>query len=235
MKIAEMNWMQAEACVKRDGRAVLPMGSTEQHGYLSLAVDAILSERVACEAAEPLGVPVFPVLSYGITPYFRRFPGTISLRLETYHHIVVDMLDSLAGAGFTRILFVNGHGGNSPGGSILQEWMNDHEGVVAKWHNWWNAPKTAAEVDAIDRDASHASWMENFAWTRLRGVDLPAGKKPMIDVARMRLMDAAAVRAYLGDGNFGGAYQKSDEEMARVWRAGVEETREAIQGPWQGQ
>jgi creatinine amidohydrolase len=45
-------------------------------------------------------------------------------------------------------------------------------------------------------------------------------------------MDAAAVRAYLGDGNFGGAYQKSDDEMSRVWRAGVEETRDALEGPW---
>jgi creatinine amidohydrolase len=232
MKIADMNWMQVDAWVKRDGRAVVPMGSTEQHGYLSLAVDAILAERVAAEAAEPLGVPVFPALSYGITPYFRHFPGTISLRLETYHRIVVDMLESLAGAGFGRVLFVNGHGGNSPGGSILQEWMNGHPGVVAKWHNWWNAPKTAAAVEAIDRDASHASWMENFAWTRLAGVEVPGGKKPMIDIARMRLMDAAGVREYLGDGNFGGAYQKSDDEMTRVWRAGVDETRDAIEGPW---
>jgi creatinine amidohydrolase len=232
MKIADVNWMQVEAFVKRDGRAVVPMGSTEQHGYLSLAVDAILAERVALEAAEPSGVPVFPVLSYGITPYFRRFPGTISLRLDTYQRIVADMLESLAGAGFTRILFVNGHGGNSPGGSILQEWMNEHAGVAVKWHNWWNAPKTAAVVEAIDREASHASWMENFSWTRLTGVDVPAGKKPMIDIARMRLMDAAAVREYLGDGNFGGAYQQSDDDMARVWRAGVEETREALEGPW---
>lgn len=232
MKIADMNWMQVEEWVKRDGRAVVPMGSTEQHGYLSLSVDAILAERVAAEAAEPSGVPVFPVLSYGITPYFRQYPGTISLRLDTYQRIVADILESLAGVGFTRILFVNGHGGNSPGGSILQEWMNTHPGVAVKWHNWWNAPNTGAAVAAIDSDASHASWMENFAWTRLPGVDLPDGKKPMIDLARMRLMDAAAVRAYLGDGNFGGAYQKPDEQMMRVWRAGVDETREALEGPW---
>jgi creatinine amidohydrolase len=101
-----------------------------------------------------------------------------------------------------------------------------------KWHNWWNAPKTAAAVAAIDREASHASWMENFPWTRLAGVDLPEGRKPMIDIARMRLMDAGAVRAYLGDGNFGGAYQKPDEKMMEVWRAGVEETRAALEGPW---
>lgn len=232
MKITDMNWMQVEEWLKRDDRAVVPMGSTEQHGYLSLSVDATLAERVACEAAEPLGVPVFPVLNYGITPYFRRYPGTVSLRLDTYRRIVADVLDSLAGVGFKRILFVNGHGGNSPGGSILQEWMNDHAGVAVKWHNWWNAPGTAAAVEAIDREASHASWMENFPWTRLPGVDVPSRKKPMIDIARMRLMDAAGVRAYLGDGNFGGAYRKSDDEMMTVWRAGVEETREALEGPW---
>jgi creatinine amidohydrolase len=232
MKISDMNWMQVEAGLARDRRAVVPMGSTEQHGYLSLAVDAILAERVASEAAEPLGVPVFPALNYGITPYFLRYPGTVSLRLETYQRIVADILESLAGTGFTRILFVNGHGGNIPGGSILQEWMNTHAGVTVKWHNWWNAPRTAAAVAAIDEMASHASWMENFPWTRLPGVQSPEGKKPMVDVARMRLMDATAVRAYLGDGNFGGAYEKPDDQMMTVWRAGVEETREALQGPW---
>jgi creatinine amidohydrolase len=232
VRISDLNWMQVEAGLANDRRAVVPVGSTEQHGYLSLAVDAILAERVALEAAAPLGVPVFPVLSYGITPYFLKFPGTVSLRLDTYQRIVADILDSLSGSGFTRILFVNGHGGNIPGGSILQEWMNSHSGVTVKWHNWWNAPQTAAAVAAIDPDASHASWMENFPWTRLAHVALPADKKSMIDIARMRLMDADAVRAYLGDGNFGGAYQKSDEQMMTVWKAGVDETRAAIEGPW---
>ncbi|HVB38314.1 MAG TPA: creatininase family protein [Vicinamibacterales bacterium] len=232
MKISDMNWMQVEARVKTDGRAVVPVGSTEQHGYLSLSVDAILAERVACEAAEPLGVPVFPVLHYGITPYFRAYPGSVSLRLDTYQRIIADILESLAGGGFTRILFVNGHGGNSPGGSILQEWMNDHPGVAVKWHNWWNAPRTAAAVAAIDTLASHASWMENLPWTRLPGVKLPDQTKPMVDLGRMRLRDASGVREMLGDGNFGGAYSKTDEQMLEMWRAGVEETREALEGPW---
>jgi len=232
MKISDMNWMQVDARLGLDPRAVVPMGSTEQHGYLSLSVDAILAERVAQEAAEPLSVPVFPVLHYGIAPYFRAYPGTVSLRLETYQRIVTDILESLAGSGFTRVLFVNGHGGNIPGGSILQEWMNEHPGVAVKWHNWWNAPRTAAAVAAVDTAGSHASWMENFPWTRLAGVEMPAGTKPMIDVARLRMMDAAAVRAYLGDGNFGGDYEKPDEQMMAVWRAGVEETREALEGPW---
>src|SRR5512141_2354145 len=96
MRITDMNWHQIEEYLKHDDRAVVPLGSTEQHAYLSLSVDSILAERVAVEAAEPLGVPIFPVLAYGITPYFGAFPGSINLRVETYLRIVGDILDSLA-------------------------------------------------------------------------------------------------------------------------------------------
>ena len=230
--IHTMNWMQVERYLESDDRAVVPMGSTEQHGYLSLAVDCILSERVAREAAAPLGVPVFPTLNYGVTPYFLAYPGSVSLRLDTYRRIVEDILDSLAATGFRRVLFVNGHGGNSAGGSVIQEWANAHPGLQAKWHNWWNAPRTLDAVRAVDEAYSHASWMENFAWTRLQDVAMPEGAKPMTDMARMRLMTAPQVRELLGDGNMGGDYQKDDDAMETIWRVGVEETREALEGPW---
>jgi creatinine amidohydrolase len=83
MRIADMNWMQVEDQVRRDHRCVLPIGSVEQHAYLSLCVDMILAERVSAEAAEPLGVPVYPAVPYGLTPYFSDFPGTLTLRLST--------------------------------------------------------------------------------------------------------------------------------------------------------
>ena len=118
----------------------------EQHAYLSLSVDSILAERLAVEAAEPLGVPVFPVVAYGITPYFRAFPGSITLRVDTYLRVVGDILDAMAEQGFKRILIVNGHGGNAPAQSLVGEWMADRPGVRIKFHNWWNAPKTWAQV-----------------------------------------------------------------------------------------
>ena len=70
-------------------------------------MDSTLAERLAVEAAEPLGVPVFPVLAYGITPYFRAFPGTITLRVETYMPILRDILDTMAEQGAAYHLEVN--------------------------------------------------------------------------------------------------------------------------------
>jgi len=233
MRIADMNWMEVKAALKHDDRCVLPLGSTEQHAQLSLAVDSILSERVAIEAAEPLGVPVFPVLAYGVTPSFRAYPGTVSVRLSTYFALIGDMLDSLAQAGFRRILLCNGHGGNSPAGAFAVEWMGTHPGCTVRFHNWWNAPETAAHVHRIDPVASHASWMENFPWTRLPNRESPAVAKPMTDLDRLRLHDPAGVRAMLGDGNFGGLYRRPDADMQAIWDTAVLETRALIEGPWQ--
>ena len=159
MRVSDMNWMQVEAYLKRDDRAVLPLGSTEQHSYLRLTVDCILPERVAVDAAEPLGIQVFPVVPYGVTPYFREFPGSISLRVDTHLAVVRDILDGMAHSGFRRILIVNGHGGNGAVQQYAQEWGADHPRCRVKFHNWWNAPRTWAKVQEIDPVASHGSWM----------------------------------------------------------------------------
>ena len=136
MRIADMTWMQVEERVKFDDRCVLPLGSTEQHAYLSLCVDMILSERVSVDAAEPLGVPVYPAVPYGITPYFADFPGTVSLKVSTYVALVGDILDSLYHGGFRRIVLVNGHGGNGPVAGFLREWSGRHRDARLKFHDW---------------------------------------------------------------------------------------------------
>ena len=122
MRVVDLNWMQLEAYLAADDRIVLPLGSIEQHGYLSLGVDMILSERVSVEAAEPLGVPVMPSLPYGLTPYFAAYPGSPTLQVETYQAVLRDLLGSLYGQGFRRFALVNGHGGNDPGRDAVEAW-----------------------------------------------------------------------------------------------------------------
>jgi len=232
MKISDMNWMQVEAYLQHDDRAIVPLGSTEQHAYLSLCVDCTLAERVAQEAAEPLGIPVFPTINYGLTPYFTAYPGSVSLQMSTYISIVGDILDNLAHSGFKRILLVNGHGGNAPAHAFAQEWMQKNKNICVRFHNWWAAPRTMAKVTELDPVASHASWMENFPWTRLENIALPKTQKQMIDMDHLRSLNPDQVKEYIGDGNFGGHYQARDEDMLAIWQIAVEETRVMMESGW---
>ena len=231
MRIKDMTWMQVDEYLKRDDRCVLPLGSTEQHAYLSLAVDAILSEKVAADAAEPLGVPVFPVVAYGITPYFMAYPGTVTLTPETYERVVAEILGGLSKHGFRRILVVNGHGGNAVARPAAEAWAAGH-GVELLWHDWWKAPRTMAAVKAIDEAASHASWMEGFPWTRVSTATPPDAHKAPVDLSGREGLSAEAFRERIGDGSFGGWYERPDEDLLAVWELGVAETRELLEGGW---
>jgi len=191
--------------------------------------DEFMRDGLALAAAEPLGIPVFPVMPYGLTPYFSDFPGTVTLRLATYAALLRDILDSLKHAGFRRIMIVNGHGGNQPASLLAQEWMMDNPDARVRVHDWWKAPQTWAAVQRVDPVASHASWMENFPWTRLAGAEAPDEAKPMVDTDLMRTMAPFEVRIMLEDGNFGGRYQRSDKDMLAIWDVAVGETRALLE------
>lgn len=232
MRIADMTWMQVESYLEIDDRCVLPLGSTEQHAYLSLAVDAILAERVAADAAEPLGIPVFPALPFGLTPYFMAYPGTVTLTPGTYERVVAEVMGSLREHGFRRIVIVNGHGGNAQARPAVQAWAASHEDVTLRWHDWWRGPRTMLAVREVDPDASHASWMEGLPWTRVEGATPPQGHKPSVDLSDREDLTPAMLRKRLGDGSFGGYYERPDEELLAIWEVAVEETREVMAEGW---
>jgi creatinine amidohydrolase len=89
-----------------------------------------------------------------------------------------------------------------------------------------------AVANEIDPEYSHANWGENFPWTRLAGVELPAERKPMLDEAEYIVAGPEQLRDVIGDGSFGGLYQRPDEEMLRIWETGVEEVRELLESGW---
>jgi creatinine amidohydrolase len=232
VRARDLNWMQVEEYLSRDDRVVLAVGSTEQHGYLSLETDNILAERVSAEAAEPLGVLVLPALAYGLTPSFAAYPGSPTLRLETFVAVLRDLLDSLRGQGFKRFLLVNGHGGNIAGGSLVREWAAAQVDAQAIFHSWWSSERVQAAAREVDPEPSHANWFENFPWTRLAGVELPHERKPPLDEAAYRVASPEGVRELLGDGVFTGTYELPDDQVEAVWRAGVEEVRELLEHGW---
>jgi creatinine amidohydrolase len=106
--------------------------------------------------------------------------------------------------------------------------MMDNPDCRVRFHDWWRAPKTFARVKEVDPVASHASWMENFPWTRLSTT--PADEvKEMVDTDRMKTLPPFEARNLLDDGNFGGRSQRPDQEMLSIWRIAIEETRDLLE------
>ena len=225
MRIPDCNWMQLEEYLRGDDRIVLPLGSIEQHGYLSLAVDQILAERVAVEAAEPLGVPVLPALPYGIAPYF-AYPGSPTLSWRRTEPSSASCSMRCTRRAFRRFLLVNGHGGNEAGRPALDVWAAAPGGPGAMAQLVERAAHLGRWSRSVDPDASHASWLENFPWTRLPESTTPRSAsrwwtsrvraliRPACGAARRRL-----VRRPL---------RAPDEEVLRDLAAGVEEVREVL-------
>lgn len=94
---------------------VVPTGAVEQHGsHLPVGTDMVAVGHLALAAARRAGVPVLvlPTVQVTFSPHHRSWPGTLSLRLETFNAVIADVTASVAHAGFKRQLIINGHGGN---------------------------------------------------------------------------------------------------------------------------
>lgn len=116
--LEELTWPQAEAKLKSVDVALLPVGSIEQHGpHLPLDTDAhdanYLCHRVAQACPDPSPV-VLPLISYGVSYHHDSFKGTISVGPETLSRMVYEIGMSVARQGITKLIIVNGHGGNGP-------------------------------------------------------------------------------------------------------------------------
>ena len=60
----------------------------------------------------------------------------------------------------------------------------------------------------------------------------PSDPKAMVDMARYQRIDPAGKKALVGDGNFGGLYQRADDDMLALWEVAVAETRSVIAADW---
>ncbi|MFB6112255.1 MAG: creatininase family protein [Halobacteriaceae archaeon] len=147
MELAEAAWPDVETLAADTSLAVLPVGSTEQHGpHGPLGTDRIAAEAVTTRAvdhADP-AVAVAPAVPVGISEEHRHFAGSLWVSPDTFRAYVGDVLTSLASHGFDRIVVVNGHGGNIDAiGEVCRRLTRDGHGRLVGF-TWFEAVDESA-------------------------------------------------------------------------------------------
>jgi len=135
---------------------VIPLAATEQHGpHLPVYTDSLICENVVYRAVsranEQMPMLVTPVFAVGCSQHHLRFSGTISFTSSTYLSMLNDIAESLVTCGFTKIIFINGHGGNE---KIMHQITSD---IAVKYPVWtasasyWSvAGKALQDVEASE-------------------------------------------------------------------------------------
>ena len=175
MRYGEHNWTQIPGLT--DKVAVVPLGSLEQHGHhLPLLTDTMSGAEIARRAERELGdTAVFlPTLYLGCSDHHLAFPGTVSLHNQTYQQVIEDILESLLGSGFRRIVLLNAHGGNArPASAAMYEVEMRHRDendlwlVLATWYTL-AAPHLTTIEGLVQDHLTHSCEMETSLVLYLR-------------------------------------------------------------------
>ena len=130
VRTAEMSWREVEEALERGAPAIVPMGSTEEHGPHAPTGDYLITDEIAARVASTSGAVVTPTIPFSYSEYFRHYPGTITLQAETLTLLIRDTVSCLLDQGFRHVILFNGHKGNEPILSPLIRAIRRERGVL---------------------------------------------------------------------------------------------------------
>lgn len=110
----KMTRLQVAERIKEFPVAILPFGSTEQHGpHLPLGTDIFIAEKLAGLVSEKTGAMVFPSLNFGYSWGWRDIPGTVTIPQEHLQILLTDIIKSVERYGIKLLILLNGHEANN--------------------------------------------------------------------------------------------------------------------------
>lgn len=137
LKYSELTRLEMEQINKEETIVLIPLGALEQHGNQApLGTDDIIAQAMteyltrALEAEDPdFPMLIFPVIPVGLSTEHKNFCGSITLKPDTYYHLLYDICASLAHHGFKKLALLICHGGNAPIAQVLSRELRSELGI----------------------------------------------------------------------------------------------------------
>lgn len=169
VRLAEHTTTTAAEALSDVEVALLPTGSTEQHGpALPLGTDFLAARALAREFDDSDDAVVLPTVPIGVSPHHRQFDGTLSVDPEVFERYVEGTVASLAEHGVRKAVLVNGHGGNSESlRRAARSLRGERTAFAAPW-NWWDAIGELPE-ELFGDHAGHAGAVESSVVLHVAG------------------------------------------------------------------
>ncbi|MBW7922067.1 MAG: creatininase family protein [Rubellimicrobium sp.] len=172
-RFRELTWPEVNKAIEHGPTVLIPVGAIEQHGpHLPVDVDNTITEHLCEQAAlrSEGDIMTMPAVHYGYNAHNMDFPGTISIRMETFIAYLVDVGASLAHQGFRHLLLVNAHGSNGPLVDLIARRLTvEHEclaGAINHWELGWDFIR--AELEGGPYAADHACEWETSEYLAIR-------------------------------------------------------------------
>ena len=137
-RLARLNWMEVGEWVPREIDTVLvPVGTLEAHGILSLGTDNEIPSRLSDAIAARLNALVAPAIPYGVTAHLGALPGGTHIPEGPFTEYAVAVLTALTHQGFRNLIVMNGHGGNTEALKEATRRVHEETGGFLAVLNWW--------------------------------------------------------------------------------------------------
>ena len=157
-RLGELTWQEAEIMMKEARAIIVPLGSTEQHGFhLPLNTDSTIADYLALEVAKRTNCLVTPTLTYGQVWSAKDFPGTIAIQERTYINFLKDIVTSLESKSPRNIILFSGHLGNVAPSKIAARELLDEKGFNNVYHFSYIVDMKQAAAGSMETELWHGS------------------------------------------------------------------------------
>jgi creatinine amidohydrolase/Fe(II)-dependent formamide hydrolase-like protein len=241
--LGELTWPQARARLKEVDVALLPVGAVEQHGpHLPLDTDAYDAHELARRVAEACSDPkplVLPLVAYGVSYHHEDFSGTLSVSPETQARLVYEIGMSTARNGITKLVIINGHGGNAPSLHLAAQMINKDAHIFTCVDT---GETSDADIEGIIVDAPndvHAGEIETSTVLATRPSLVDMSKAPkMVPRFSSRFLDFTSKRSVgwyahtskiSNSGVMGNATKATAEKGERIWEVMTRRLTELVE------